>query len=230
MDEDTLLYSQLAAAFVRGKLHSIPGGDPTLFDTPLELLTEAQCDALLQLGRSHELRLHRFKRTMGLPRVTTVLGMLKGMQPTEVLDIGSGRGAFLWLLLDTFAWLPITALDVLDYRITDIEAVRDGGISTLTPVHGDATHLPFDDGQFDGVTMLEVLEHIPDTAAALKEVCRVARRFVVLSVPSKADDNPEHIHLFTAGQLESLLRQVGVDRVHVTYVPGHLVALARITR
>src|SRR5829696_7747229 len=90
---------------------------------------------------------------------------------------------------------------------------------SLTAEHCDTTQLPFDDAQFDVVTLLEVLEHIPDTAAALKQACRVARRFVVLSVPSKPDNNPEHIHLFDAAQLESLLGRAGVGHVRFTYVP-----------
>jgi hypothetical protein len=56
----------------------------------------------------------------------------------------------------------------------------------------------------------------------------VARRFVVLSVPSKTDDNPEHIHLFDAVTLERMLREAGVDRVTFEYVPGHILAVARV--
>jgi 2-polyprenyl-3-methyl-5-hydroxy-6-metoxy-1,4-benzoquinol methylase len=77
------------------------------------------------------------------------------------------------------------------------------------------------------VTMLEVLEHIHDTEAALRETLRVARRFLVLSVPSRPDNNPEHIHLFDAGRLERLLLAAGAARVSFDSVPGHLIAIAR---
>jgi ubiquinone/menaquinone biosynthesis C-methylase UbiE len=90
--------------------------------------------------------------------------------------------------------------------------------------------LRLDDDQFDVVTLLEVLEHIPDTARALAEVCRVARRFVVLSVPSKPDDNPEHIHVFDAALLERSLRAAGATRVRFDYLPGHIVAVAGLGR
>ena len=230
MYEDPPLYTRLAAAYVRGKLWHTPGVDHTLIDAPLDTLDDAQLNALVRLGRARELRLHRFKRTMGLPRVAQVLGVLKGIIPAELLDIGSGRGAFLWPLLDAFPWLAVTALDTLDYRVADIQAVQDGGVGSLSAIRGDATHLPFDVAQFDVVTLLEVLEHIPDTVAALSEVCRVARRFVVLSVPSKSDNNPEHIHLFDAAQLEFALRRAGVGNVRFAYVPGHLIAVARIAR
>lgn len=228
IDDQTPLFMRPAAAYVRGKLGRSTEIDRALLDTPLEALDDAQLERLVRLGRARGIRLHRFKRTMGLARVAKVLGVLKGIAPAELLDIGSGRGAFLWPLLDAFPWLPIAALDTLDYRVADLQAVHDGGVTQLTAVRGDATRLPFESRQFDVATLLEVLEHIPDASAALAEVCRVARRFLVLSVPSKPDDNPEHIHLFDAARLEILLRQSGAARVTFEHVPGHLVAVGRI--
>ncbi|MFL5802617.1 MAG: class I SAM-dependent methyltransferase [Roseiflexaceae bacterium] len=230
MDTQPDLYIRLAAAYVRGMCSQTATDNAALFAAPLDTLGDAQLDVLLQLGRAAELRLHRFKRTMGLPRVAKVLGVLKGIAPAELLDIGSGRGAFLWPLLDAFPWLPITALDTLDYRVAGIQALRDGGVENLTAVHGDATSMPFDDRQFDVVTLLEVLDHIPDSNRALAEVCRVARRFAVLSVPSKPDNNPEHIHLFDTASLESLLCAAGAGRVTFDYVPGHIIAVAKLSR
>src|SRR4029077_6317254 len=46
--------------------------------------------------------------------------------------------------------------------------------------------LPFSEGAFDMVTALETLEHLPPTAvpAAIAELARVARRWVVCTIPS----------------------------------------------
>jgi 2-polyprenyl-3-methyl-5-hydroxy-6-metoxy-1,4-benzoquinol methylase len=231
MTAETPLFERLAAAYVRGCLRAEPGLDvaPTLVEAPLDALADAEIAALIQLGRERGLRLHRFKRTMGLPRVHAVLGILRGIGPTELLDIGSGRGAFLWPLLDALPSLPVTAVDILVHRVADLEHVAAGGVATLAAVRADATDLPFSDRSFDVVTMLEVLEHIPDTAAALRSVLRVARRFVVLSVPKHADDNPEHIHLFGAAQLTALLAEHGATRVTIEQVPGHLIAVAKVS-
>ena len=229
MSQEPIYYSRLAAAYVRGKLAGTPvaGAQRALFAAPLDTLATTDFAALIQLGLEAGLRLHRFKRTMELPRVRKVLGILKGLQPSSLLDIGSGRGAFLWPLLDAFPDLPITALDLLDHRVADILAVRDGGVSTVMAVRGDATRLPFADASFEVVTMLEVLEHIPDTRRALAAVCRVASRFVVLSVPSKPDNNPEHIHLFDQRTLAELLSDYGMTHLHVEYVLNHLIVVAR---
>jgi ubiquinone/menaquinone biosynthesis C-methylase UbiE len=227
---DPQLYTRLAAAYVRGRLarERETMGAPALLGKPLVTLDEAGLNELIRLGNERELRLHRFKRSMGLPRVLRVLGILRGIGPTHLLDVGSGRGAFLWPLLDSFPRLAVTAVDPLRYRAAGIQAVHDGGVSWLTAVLGDVTSLSFADDAFDVITLLEVLEHVPDTRSALAEVCRVARRFVVLSVPSKPDHNPGHIHLFSAATLELLLLAAGAARVTFDYVPGHIIAVAKV--
>lgn len=226
-------YQRLAAAYVRGTLGQASEFDAPeaairdLFAAPLDDLAPDQLQAIVQRGLDSGLRLHRFKRTMGLPRVDKVLGILCGLQPDTLLDIGSGRGAFLWPLLDAFPYLRVTCTDILEHRVAGIQTVHEGGVATLVAVRADATALPFADGSFDVVTMLEVLEHIPDTRRALAEVCRVARRFVVLSVPMHPDDNPEHIHLFDQRELTGLLQQQGIARVSAEHVLNHLILVAR---
>src|SRR5262245_41861601 len=169
MPQETPYYVRLAAAFVRGRLGATTPADlsPELRDLPLEELSEAQFGALIAAGQGAGLRLHRFKRTMGLPRVRKTLGALRGLSPESLLDVGSGRGAFLWPLLDAFPALPVTTLDLLAHRVEDMKAVRAGGVGSLHPVLGDATAMAFADRAFDGVTALEVLEHIPDVGRAL---------------------------------------------------------------
>ena len=231
MDTQREYYQLLAAAYVRGKLtESESDTHPELFTSDLRDLAENELQQLFALAQEHELRLHRFKRTMELPRVQKVIGVLKGLQPANLLDIGTGRGVFLWPLLATFPELPMTCLDRLDYRVADLQAVGAGGIERLEAVQGNVTALPFADRSFEVVTMLEVLEHIPDTRGALAEVCRVASRFVLLSMPSKADDNPEHIHLFDQQQVRALLAEQGITRVQVEYVLNHMIVIARSER
>ncbi len=180
---------------------------------------------ILRVALAAGLKFHRFKRTQGLPRVQQVLGILRGLQPDSLLDIGSGRGVFLWPLLDEFPELSIQAIDLLQHRIALINAVADGGFPDLSAAQMDATALDFEDDTFDIVTALEVLEHIPDPAAAAAELMRVARRFVIISVPSKEDDNPEHIHLFDQEQLQHIFAPAGV---RVQYVLNHIIGVVNL--
>lgn len=202
-------YLALAAAFVRGQLPT----DPALDDSEV-----------VDQGARAGLRLHKFKRST-LRRVQRVLGALRGLYPSSLLDVGSGRGTFLWPLLDGFPDLPVTALDALPQRVTDLQAVTQGGVSRLKAYEGSVLHLEDDDDHYDGATILEVLEHLEDPGLAAREVVRVARRFVIASVPSKADDNPQHIQLFTKSTLTELFLNAGAKRVSVEFVLNHMIAV-----
>ncbi len=170
-------------------------------------------------------KLHRFKRKDGPPRVTQVLSLLRGLEPQTLLDIGSGRGAFLWPLLASFPDLPVTAVDALEHRVEQIATVRAGGVERLDALHARVEALPFEDGAFDVVTILEVLEHLEDPAEAAHEVLRVAARCVIASVPSKPDDNPEHLRVFSVEALRGLFLDAGAERVQITHVLNHRIAV-----
>ncbi len=88
------------------------------------------------------------------------------------------------------------------------------------------TELDFPDGAFDTATALEVLEHLDDPARAAGELVRVARRFVVASVPSREDDNPEHVQLFDKSTFARLFTDAGARTANVSYVRGHMICVA----
>ncbi|HEX8723527.1 MAG TPA: class I SAM-dependent methyltransferase [Pyrinomonadaceae bacterium] len=211
---DERYFTRLAAAFVRGRLGlEAPCGSP---------------EELIAAGLAAGLRLHKFKRNAELPRVRKVVGILRGLAPATLLDVGSGRGTFLWPLLDAFPGLRVTSVDADPLRVADIDAVRAGGVSNLRALRMDAAALELDDKQVDVVTALEVLEHLPAPARAAAEAVRVAGGYVVASVPSKEDDNPEHIQLFDRRGFESLFLDAGARSVKVDFVLNHMIAVAKV--
>lgn len=50
-------------------------------------------------------------------------------------------------------------------------------------IQGDITRMPFCDHSFDIVICTEVLEHLEKPGAALKELKRVAKKFILITVP-----------------------------------------------
>lgn len=57
---------------------------------------------------------------------------------------------------------------------------------------------------------------------------RIARKHVVVTVPSKEDNNPEHIHLLTKQVLTELFKEAGCTRLRFDGVNGHLFMVATI--
>lgn len=211
---DDRYFTRLAAAYVRGKL----GLDASRLSQ----------EELIAAGLASGLRLHKFKRSTELARVRKVLGILRGLSPASLLDVGSGRGTFLWPLLDAFPWLEVTAVDLNPVRVADIAAVGGGGVANLRARRMDAEALELEDGYAEVVTTLEVLEHLQSPRRAAAEAVRVASKYVVASVPSKEDDNPEHINLFDARGFESLFLDAGARGVKVEYVLNHMVAVVSV--
>lgn len=220
-----------AAAYVRGIAQSAgePVLPPELLRAPLGALTDRELAQLIDAGGRAGLKLYRFKEKEDLPRVSAVLGFLRGVQPQSLLDVGSGRGAFLFPFLREFPEVPVTAVDLLPHRVELLLAVAQGGMSRLTPLRQDICTWDAPDGSFDVVTLLEVLEHIPAVEQAVEAAVRLARRYVVVTVPSKPDNNPEHIHLLTKDKITGLFARAGCEKLKFGGVNGHLMAVASLS-
>lgn len=230
MNETGRMDVTLACAYVRGRCirtggQALPAG---LLTKPLEALTDAERDQLIEYGRRADWKLYRFKAHDELPRVRKVLGFLRGIFPENLLDVGSGRGVFLFPFLREFPGVPVTSVDLLPHRVEALEEIRLGGVKELTALQQDVTAWDMPEDSFDVVTLLEVLEHIPDVESAIRAAVRLARRYVVVTVPSKPDDNPEHIHLLTKEILTDLFTRAGVQSLRFDGVNGHLFMTARL--
>lgn len=224
-------YKDLASAYVRGcAMNGKISLPEELVLQPLESLTEEQKDELVTLGKKAELKMHYFKEKDQLPRVQLVMGFLRGMvasgQITSVLDVGSGRGAFLFPLLTEFPGLDVTSIDILPHRVALLHSVEQGGVSNLHALERNLCEWDGPDGAFDAVTLLEVLEHIPEVEKAVANAVRMAGRYIIVTVPSKPDDNPEHIHLFTRDTLTDMFLKAGCSKVKFDSVLNHLFMIA----
>lgn len=221
-----------ALAAVRGGIKRFgirTDGIEQILRKPLCELTQEEQSELLCIGERAQIKLYYFKRSdRQLPRVNKVLGFLKGICFDSLLDVGSGRGVFLLPFLDEFPRATVRSIDILDKRIDLLSDLATGGIDRLSVEKADICSKPYDDGSFDVVTMLEVLEHIPSVEAAIRSAVSIARKYVVVTVPSKEDDNPEHIHLLTKDKLTAYFNDCGVERLSFDGVPGHLFMIARV--
>ncbi len=222
-----------AVAAVRGQLKRVGNGaiGKELLNKPLGELSALEQKEIIELGEKMGIKLHYFKNSdRQLPRVNKALGFLKSIYFESLLDVGSGRGVFLLPFLDEFPYIQVCSIDILDKRIELLSDLSNGGIEQLSVKKADLCHQPYPNNSVDVVTLLEVLEHIPNVEMAICSAVNMARKYVIVTVPSKEDDNPEHIHLLTKDRLTKYFNACGVEKLSFDGVPGHLFMIAKMEK
>jgi SAM-dependent methyltransferase len=101
--------------------------------------------------------------------VRTALEWLAPVPGQRVLDLGCGRG-FALALLDAFGAAPLAGVDC---DATALGVARTALPQGVAIARADAARTPFRDACFERVLCSEVLEHVADDAAVLREIRRV---------------------------------------------------------
>jgi len=123
-----------------------------------------------------------FIRSVGFLRLAAAERALDSGNQDTVLDLGCGPGH----LLERLRGASIIGVDLSD-TLLEMARQRVRHRPEVQVVKADAEHLPYPDNHFDRIVCSEVLEHVVDPAAVLKEIHRVAKpgMRVVLTVPNE---------------------------------------------
>jgi SAM-dependent methyltransferase len=143
----------------------------------------------------------------------------------RVLDVGCGIGYGLNLL--SIRAGEVVGVDVdakaIDYCKTHVWK-KNPKLSELR--HYDGYHLPYEDGAFDVVTCVDVIEHVERYDEFVDELLRVAKRRVVLGTPNRRPEftNPDgtprnywHLREWSYEELDEILRR------HVSQIGWHFI-------
>ncbi len=134
-----------------------------------------------------------------------MLAELQPLHPASILDAGCGEGYVTEWLAGRLGSSEITAVDGRGEALLALRQ-RNPAIGVL---QSDLHALPFADDSFELVVCTEVLEHVPDPTAVLRELCRVSAAHLFITVP--------HEPFFRIGNLAAGRY---VSRLGST--PGHL--------
>lgn len=93
-------------------------------------------------------------------------------KPGKILDLGAGTASSSASLARSGA--QVVAADFSPGMLAEGKR-RHGSIRNLSFVQADATDLPFEDGEFDAVTMSYALRNVNDPKKALRELLRVTK-------------------------------------------------------
>ncbi len=146
-----------------------------------------------------------------------------------ILDVGAGTGATSQALRE---YGRVIAVDVS----ADAAAIARG--RGLDVARMDAGRLAFPDARFDLVVVLDVIEHLADDAAAVRELRRVLKPGGVLlvTVPaykwlwSSHDVANHHFRRYRSGALKRLIVDGGFDVEVCSYVMMSMVLPAALYR
>lgn len=147
---------------------------------------------------------------------TIVQDLKSNGQDLRILDVGCGTGANIEMLSK---YGDAEGVDVSDDAL---EFCRKKG---LTVQKGLAETLPYKDGAFDLTTALDVIEHLDDDMAGLKEMYRVTRSggYSLFFVPAfmwlwgVQDDISNHRIRYTRRQIVDRIEKAGYTVTRATY-------------
>jgi SAM-dependent methyltransferase len=101
--------------------------------------------------------------------------------PESVLDIGCGEGVLTEQWARALGNGPVIGIDLEDPKLRAEWAARTRPNLRFEAMPVET--LSFEDDEFDLVAATEVLEHVSDPGLAVAEMARVARRWLLVSVP-----------------------------------------------
>jgi 2-polyprenyl-3-methyl-5-hydroxy-6-metoxy-1,4-benzoquinol methylase len=101
--------------------------------------------------------------------------------PQSLLDVGCGEGVLTYRWAQRLGDAPLVGLDLDDPKLRAEWETRQRNNLRFVTMPPD--RLPCEDDEFDLVTAIEVLEHVPDPQRTVSEMARVARRHLLVSVP-----------------------------------------------
>jgi 2-polyprenyl-3-methyl-5-hydroxy-6-metoxy-1,4-benzoquinol methylase len=141
----------------------------------------------------------------------------------SVLDVGCGEGVLTTRWADRLPDRRIVGIDLPDPKLeADWRASSRDNLEFRT---GRAEQLPFDENEFDVACAIETLEHVADPDRSVAELARVARRYVLASVPREPlwrainlargayvrqlGNTPGHLNHWSRASFERLLARHG---------------------
>ena len=160
-----------------------------------EIQRRYDCTAYLYNRRYREIQKKKYEE---------VLSYLKNAG--LILDVGCGTGMFTKLLVQRAHFVV-----GVDLSLGMLHAAGDmpRGVSL---VQADADHLPFQDGTFDVVVSITLLQNMPDPGSTVRELARVLKRGGLLIVSTLR-------HRHSTCQLRKWITSTNLKPIRVGRIP-----------
>lgn len=109
-----------------------------------------------------------------------IIRRIKTNSIKRLADLGCGDGYLIYRLSRESKVKEFYAVDMSKIRLDRVKK----SVRRIKTIRADITDLPFDQGFFDVVVCSEVLEHVKDYKKAIRELLRVTKKQLVITVPN----------------------------------------------
>ena len=145
---------------------------------------------------------------------------------SKILDIGCGDGSFICKAKEYFV---CTGIEISDYLAS--LARKHSGVKVIT---GNFINAEFKSEEYDGVTLISLLEHLDDPLQAVKKCFEFLRQGGVLLIKTVNYNclnrkikkelwtgfrPPDHVVYFNPSNLELLLKKTGFKKIKISGMP-----------
>jgi SAM-dependent methyltransferase len=187
------------------------------------------------MDRDYELQTHQAEDRhwwyRGRRRVLEeVIADLRLPPGAAILDAGCGSGRN---MIELTRHGTVTGVELSP---ASVGVARERGVGEV--IEGSVLEMPFDASSFDLATSLDVIEHLRDDLAALRELRRVVKPggALLVTVPayqwlwSGHDEINHHFRRYTRRSLQRAGEQAGWQQVRTTYFNSLLLPAAILLR
>jgi SAM-dependent methyltransferase len=187
------------------------------------------------MDRDYELQTHRVEDRHWWYRgrrsvLEGVIAKLRLPARARILDAGCGSGRN---MVELSRHGSVTGIELSSTSV-QIACTRDTG----EVIEGSVLQMPFDADSFDLAASLDVIEHLEDDLAALRELRRVVAPggALLVTVPaypwlwSGHDEINHHHRRYTRRSLQRVAEQAGWEQVRTTYFNSLLLPAAILLR
>lgn len=112
---------------------------------------------------------------------SSLISLAKTLKAESILDAGCGEGFTMDKLIQNQMGKRVEGVEYSKEAI----ALGKKLFPHLTIRQGSVYNLPYKDNSFDLIICTEVLEHLEEPAKAIKEMLRVSKKYLIISVPNE---------------------------------------------
>jgi SAM-dependent methyltransferase len=187
------------------------------------------------MDRDYELQTHQVedRHWWYRGRRTVLAGVIDGLElptPARILDAGCGSGRN---MVELARFGAVTAIELSD---TSVALARERDVGEV--ISGSVLEMPFAEDSFDLAVSLDVIEHLEDDLAALRELRRTVAPggALLITVPayqwlwSGHDEINHHHRRYTRRTLQRVAEQAGWRQLRTTYFNSLLLPAAILLR